>query len=183
MPVNNRLEEVITVPEGVKVDMKKRELSISGPNGEVSKVFKDRRIKIAIDGDALVISTELPTKREHALFGTYRSHVNNMLKGAQEDFVYKLKIIYSHFPVKVRVEKDRMVIENFIGESKPRKAKIFGKAKVDIQGDIVTVSANNIEDAGQTAANIEAATKIKKVDPRVFQDGIYLIEKDGKPLR
>jgi len=38
----------------------------------------------------------------------------------------------------------------------------------------------NLEDAGQTAANIERATKIKGFDPRVFQDGIYIIEKPGR---
>ncbi len=183
MPVTNRLEEVIQIPEGVTVNIKKRAISVSGPNGEIDKVLRDHRIKIEKDDNTLTLSTEYPTKRELALFGTYRSHINNMIKGAQEDFTYKLKIIYSHFPVKVRVEQDKLVIENFIGESKPRKAKIIGETKINIQGDIVTVSGNNIEDTGQTAANIEAVTKIKKVDPRVFQDGIYIIEKSGKTLR
>ncbi len=183
MPVTNRLEEVIHIPEGVTVNKNKREIFVSGPNGEIKRALRDRRIKIETDGDKLILSTEYPSKREVALLGTYRSHINNMIKGAQEDFTYKLKIIYSHFPVKVRVEKDKMVIENFIGESKPRKAKIIGDTKVNIQGDLITLSGNNIEDTGQTAANIEAVTKIKKVDPRVFQDGIYIIEKSGRPLR
>ncbi len=183
MPVASKLEEVVNIPEGITVNMAKREITVSGPNGVIKRVLRDRRISIQNDNNTLTLYTKYPTKKEQALLGTYLSHINNMIKGAQEDFTYKLRIIYSHFPVKVRVEKDRLVIENFIGESKPRKAKIIGNTKINIQGDLITVSSNNIEDAGQTAANIETATKIKKVDSRVFQDGIYIIEKTGKPLR
>ncbi len=183
MAVTDRLEEVVNIPDGVSVNMVNREITVSGPNGKISRKFGDRRIKIEVKDGNIVLSTEMPRKGEKALFGTYLSHINNMITGIQEHFEYKLKIIYSHFPVKVRVEKENVIIENFIGEKKPRKAKILSDTKVNIQGDLITVSSENIEKAGQTAANIEAATKIKKVDPRVFQDGIYIIEKAGKPLR
>ncbi len=183
MSVTNRLEDVITIPDGISVTMDKRVITVSGSNGKVTRNLDDRRVDIELSDDKMVLSTELPNKGEKALLGTYRSHVQNMIDGIQNDFEYKLKIIYSHFPVKVRVEKNNVIIENFIGEKKPRKARILEGAKVNIQGDLMTVSSADIEKAGQTAANIEAATKIKKVDPRVFQDGIYIIEKAGKPLR
>ncbi|MFA4936009.1 MAG: 50S ribosomal protein L6, partial [Candidatus Methanoperedens sp.] len=48
--------------------------------------------------------------------------------------------------------------------------------KVTIKGDQVILNGINKEDVGQTAANIRQATKIKRFDPRVFQDGIYLVE-------
>ncbi len=183
MSVTNRLEDVISIPDGISVNMDNRVITMSGPNGKITRNFTDRRVTIEVNNDKVVLSTELPNKGEKALLGTYRSHIQNMVDGLQDPFEYKLKIIYSHFPVKVRAGKDEVVIENFIGEKKPRKAKILEGVKVNIQGDLVTVSSEDIEKAGQTAANIEAATKIKKVDPRVFQDGIYITEKAGKPLR
>ncbi|MEM2385595.1 MAG: 50S ribosomal protein L6, partial [Candidatus Bathyarchaeia archaeon] len=55
--------------------------------------------------------------------------------------------------------------------------KIVGNAKVRISGDDVIVQGISIEDVSQTAANIEQATKIRRKDPRVFLDGIYLYER------
>jgi large subunit ribosomal protein L6 len=55
-----------------------------------------------------------------------------------------------------------------------------GDSLVAIKGDELIVTGINKEHVGQTAANIEQATRIKGRDPRVFQDGIYLTEKDVK---
>jgi large subunit ribosomal protein L6 len=53
-----------------------------------------------------------------------------------------------------------------------------GSAQVKVQGDEVIITGVNKEDVGQTMANLEQATKIKGRDPRVFQDGIYLVAKE-----
>ena len=68
-------------------------------------------------------------------------------------------------------------ISNFLGEKRPRRAKIVGSTQVEIKGDVLLVNGPDIEAVGQTAANVEQATKIKNYDPRVFQDGIYIVEK------
>jgi len=105
-----------------------------------------------------------------------------MVKGACEGFTYKMKVVYSHFPMNVKVSGNTVVIDNFLGEKHPRSAEVLSDVSVEINGQDVTVSGVNKEKVSQTAANIEQATKIKNLDPRVFQDGIYIIEKDGKPL-
>jgi len=83
------------------------------------------------------------------------------------------------FPIKTSVEGNEFVIQNFLGERSPRKAKILENVKVETMGDNVTVSGIDKEKVGQTAANIERATKVKHRDIRVFQDGVYLISKRG----
>ncbi|HDL15060.1 MAG TPA: 50S ribosomal protein L6, partial [Euryarchaeota archaeon] len=78
-----------------------------------------------------------------------------------------------------KVKGNEVIVENFLGERVPRKTEIFGICKVKVKGQEVTVEGINKEDVGQTAARLEQLTKIKGKDRRIFQDGIYLIEKDS----
>ncbi len=178
------IKEVVKIPEGISVEILDGDIKITGPKGEISKKLHYSGIKLYKEDDSVVIEMEYPKKTQRALIGTFASHIKNMSTGVTEGFEYKLKIIYAHFPMTVKVVGDAVEISNFLGEKVPRKAKIVGKdAKVSIKGSEVTVSGISIEDVGQTAANIEQATKIKRRDRRVFQDGIYLTERNGVPIR
>ncbi len=177
MPVAPEVRHEVEIPEGVQVSYENHVLRVKGPKGEISREFMHDRIEMRIEDNKVVIYCALPKKKDYALAGTWKAHVNNMFKGVTEGFEYHLKILYAHFPMKVSVKGDKVVIENFLGERAPRYAKIFGDAKVEVKGDMVIVKSVNKEHAGQTAANIEKATRIKDRDPRVFQDGIYIVKK------
>ena len=104
--------------------------------------------------------------------------MNNMVKGVTEGFTYTLKALYSHFPMTLAVKGNELVVNNYFGERVPRSAKILNGVEVKVQNKTeVIVSGIDKEAVGQTAANIERSTTVKKRDRRVFQDGIYLIEK------
>ena len=180
MTITGIIEEKIEVLEGVEVNIENDVMTISGPNGSLSRSFKYPKIDIKKENNAILITCKLPRRREKAMVGTFRAHINNMIKGVTKGFEYKMKIVYSHFPIKTSVKEKTFIIENFLGAKYPRKAKIVGDTKVMIKGEEVTVTSINKEDAGQTAANIEKATSIRKFDPRVFQDGIYIVRKGGK---
>lgn len=182
MPIAAILEEKIEFSDDIDVSIDGDEIEVSGPNGTISKKFTDRRISIDIGDETMTLSVDSPSKEEKALLGTYTSHLKNMVTGAEEDFEYKMKVLYSHFPMQVNSKSDHLEIENFIGEEEPRSAKILGDTGVNVDGDEVIITGPDREDVAQTAANIEAATKIKKTDTRVFQDGIYIVEKAGKSL-
>jgi large subunit ribosomal protein L6 len=77
----------------------------------------------------------------------------------------------------VRVKGDTIIIENFMGERSSRTSKILGDCKVAIEGDDIIIKGVSGEDVGQTAANLEQATKVKRKDQRIFLDGIYVYEK------
>ncbi|MCK5024525.1 MAG: 50S ribosomal protein L6, partial [Thermoplasmata archaeon] len=137
------------------------------------------RISMALQGNQVILTCDLPKKKENALLGTFRSHINNMVIGVTNGFEYNMKIVYSHFPVKTTVKGNVFVIENFLGEKYPRKANILGDTKITVKGDEITLTGSDKENVGQTAANIEQNTRIKRYDPRVFQDGIYIVSKGG----
>ncbi|MCX6657244.1 MAG: 50S ribosomal protein L6 [Euryarchaeota archaeon] len=174
------LKDEIEVPEKVHVTLDGGVVKVKGPQGEISRRLSHPSVKLEMKGKHVIVSSELPRKKEKALVGTYGAHIRNMFVGATKGFEYKMKIVYAHFPIKTAIKGDTFVIENFLGEKSPRKTKILGDTKVTIKGDQVLLNGPNVEDVGQTAANIERATKIKGFDPRVFQDGIYIIEKPGR---
>ena len=177
MPVANEVKHEIEIPDKVEVSYKEYNLTVKGPLGELVREFKHDRVTMSIQDKKVVIYCPLPRKKDYALAGTWRAHIENMFKGVTEGFEYHLKILYAHFPMKVTVKGNTLVIENFLGERSPRYAKIFGDVNVEVKGDTVIVKSANKEHAGQTAANIEKATRIKNRDPRVFQDGIYIVKK------
>ncbi len=171
------LREEIPVPEGVEVTIDK-EVTVTGPKGELKRKFNSSNISIRQEDGLVILETRFPKKRDKAMLGTIKSHISNMIHGLTEGFTYKMKIVYAHFPMTVKAAKDKVTIENFLGERYPRTAKVVGTAQVKIRGDELVITGVNKEDVGQTMANLEQATKIKGKDPRVFQDGIYLVAKE-----
>ena len=101
-----------------------------------------------------------------------------MITGVTKGYPYKLKIVFSHFPITVKVQDKSVMIENFTGERRPRRVKIIGDVKVKIEPDDIIVEGTNLEDVSQTAANIEQSTRVRRKDPRVFLDGIYVYERN-----
>ena len=118
------------------------------------------------------------------MIGTVNAHVKNMIKGLNEEYVYKLEIASVHFPMVVKVDEAKkvVVIKTFLGEKADRHSKILPGAKVEVKGNEITVRSHDKEIAGQTAANIEKATKVKGRDRRIFQDGIFLTDRCGDKI-
>jgi len=169
----------IKVPEGLSASYENEIMSIKGEKGEISRTFSHPKINIKVNGNIIEVSSKNIMKKEKALMGTFVAHIKNMVKGVNEGFVYKMKTVFSHFPIKTSVEGDIFVIQNFLGERSSRSAKILEGVKVEVKGENVTVQGIDKEKVGQTVANIERATRIKKRDVRIFQDGVYRISKGG----
>jgi len=169
--------ELIEIPDDIQVSLEGRRITVKGPTGTLTRDFSHEPISIELNGKTIRIWAEWPRKREAALVGTLHSHIRNMITGANKGFTYKLKIVFSHFPISAKLKEKTILIENFTGERSPRKAKIIGDVRVKIQGDDVIIQGASLEDVSQTAANVEQATKVKRKDPRIFLDGLYVYEK------
>jgi len=172
------ISKTIQVPDGVEINLTGKKITVKGEKGTLARDFSSAQILIDADGKDIRIWAKWPRKKEAALVGTIYSHVQNMISGVQKGFTYKLKIVFSHFPITVKTQDKIVVIENFTGERRGRKAKILGNVKVKIDAEDVIVQGLNLEDVSQTAANIEQSTKVKRKDPRIFLDGIYVYERN-----
>lgn len=167
-------ERLVHVPEGVRVEVKDRVVTVTGPKGTLTKELSHMPIRMELVQGRVRTWKEWPRKQELAMVGTAAATVRNMITGVTKGYAYMLRVVYAHFPITVKVQKDRVLIENFTGEKTPRSAAILPGVQVKVQGDMVTVEGMDKELVGQTAANIQNATRIKEKDQRVFLDGIYV---------
>ena len=124
MVVAAAIREELEIPEGVEVIIKNNEVSVKGPNGEDSRVFTYPNVSINKNDDVVILETAFPKKKDKAMIGTTKAHINNMIKGVTDGFEYHMKIVFAHFPMTVKVNGDKVVIDNFLGEKHPRNAKI-----------------------------------------------------------
>ncbi|MCX8158562.1 MAG: 50S ribosomal protein L6 [Candidatus Diapherotrites archaeon] len=167
----------ITIPENISIKKENGKIIVKGRN-ELSRSFKENDISLTISEREIEIKPISKKKSAYAKAKTCASIIENMIMGAKgKEYVYTLEIVYSHFPISVLVKGDKIEISNLRGGKKPKIAKIIGNTKVEVKGKNVYVRSYDKYAAGQTAANIENATKISQTDRRIFQDGVYIVEK------
>ena len=167
----------LEIPEDVSAEVDHLDLTVSGPNGEVTRRLWYPDVSVSVEDGHVVIASETEDAKTTATMGTFESHVDNMFYGVTEGWSYQMEVFYAHFPMQVNVEGDEVVINNFLGEKAPRRTTIRGDTEVQVDGEEVTLSGPDKEAVGQTAADIEQLTRVTDKDTRVFQDGVYITEK------
>ncbi len=170
-------EEKIEIPEGIEFEIHGKKLCLKKGGEENCYVFESANVMLVPEKNSIAIRGKPDTRGVRALVKTFKTHVTNLIDGLEKGFQYKLSVVFSHFPMNIVVQGENVEINNFAGEKKPRIAKIRPGVKVEIKGKDITVSGINKERVSQTSANLEQATRIKNRDTRIFQDGIYLVEK------
>lgn len=179
MSISEVQQKVIEVPADVTATLQGRTLSVRGKLGEARKHFDKVNVNLSVQGKQITLSPFSKKKKDNVIINTVTSLVGNMFTGVTKGYTYRLKVVYAHFPITVKTKGDQVLVENFVGERSPRIAHIVGDCKVTVDGDDVIVKGVSLEDVGQTSANIELATKIKRKDQRVFLDGLYIYQKEG----
>jgi large subunit ribosomal protein L6 len=171
----NRVE--IEIPDDVSAETDHLELTVEGPNGSVTRRLWYPDVEVTVEDGVVAIAAENEDAKTNATVGTFESHVANMIHGVTDGWEYTMEVYYAHFPMQVTVEGDEVVIENFLGERAQRRTPIRGDTDVQVDGETVTLTGSDKEAVGQTAADIEQLTKVTDKDTRVFQDGVYIVEK------
>jgi large subunit ribosomal protein L6 len=173
----------LKIPEHVTVDISDNLFIVKGAKGEVKRKFVFPKIKITKEDNKIVFYTKKPTKREKAGVFSTEAHLKNMFRGALNSCVYRLKICSGHFPMKITYKNNILEVKNFMGETVPRTVKIKPGVEVVVKEPEITVTSPDKELAALTAAAIEQMTRRPNFDNRIFQDGIYIIHKDGVDIK
>mmetsp|Transcript_2934 Transcript_2934/g.8598 ORF Transcript_2934/g.8598 Transcript_2934/m.8598 type:complete len:189 (-) Transcript_2934:36-602(-) len=175
----------VEVPEGVEVTVKARKVTVKGPRGELNREFKHVQLDMQmVDPTKLRIDLWFGTRKQTACIRTIATHVQNMITGVTRGFLYKMRMVYSHFPINVTVTGDVVEIRNFLGDKLVRKVKCRAGVKAVKSGDVkdqLELSGNDIEALGVTASQIRHSCDVKKKDLRKFLDGIFVSWKGPTP--
>jgi len=180
MTKTTEIKEKITIPDNAEVTIENNNLTVKGEKGSISRVFSYPKIDLKINNKIIELSCKNPRRKDKAVTGTFAAHIKNMIKGVTEGFEYKMKTVFSHFPIKTLVEGNEFIIQNFLGERSARRAKILDGVTIEAKGDNITIRGVDKEKVGQTVANIERATAVRNRDVRVFQDGVYQVSKGAR---
>ena len=173
----DKLAAELEIPEGVTVTYKKPMITVQGPLGKTWKSFKKIPVTIEVTDGKVLFKAQGTRNKNRAIMNTSRSLIRNLCEGVVEGYTIKMKIVFSHFPITVKVDGKTVLIENFQGERAPRKTKVWGDTKVVPKGDDVIITGHVLTDVSQTAAEIENGSRVKNKDHRVFLDGVYKFEK------
>ncbi|MEM3841422.1 MAG: 50S ribosomal protein L6 [Candidatus Micrarchaeaceae archaeon] len=168
--------EEVKVPNGVKVSVEGGIVKTAGALGNNSRKFNAAYIDVKVNGDSVQIiptSSKKLARKALNIANAFASELRNDISGVQQPFKINMSIVFSHFPLTLEVSGKSVLIKNMLGERYPRRSNIVGDTKVEVKGNEVKISGPSKDDVSQTAANLRRASKIRKRDERIFQDGVY----------
>ena len=185
MKYNQIIERrTVEIPDKVTITVESgKKIVVKGKLGTLEKAFPRVSTFLEVQKDegknVLAIWDYFPKRKQKAMVGTIQGLTNNMITGVQRGYTYKLKIIYSHFPITVTTAKNGVIITGQYGNREKRFIPIFEGIKASVKGEDVTLEGSDLEKVSQSAARIQESTKLRgkySKDPRIFQDGIYIFE-------
>ena len=144
----------IVIPGGTAVSLSDGLLTVKGPSGEISRSFKST-IDINISDGSVVLTIKKSDNFSNALWGTYASHISNMIAGVNKPF--EKKLIIEGIGYRAELKGTKIVMN--LGFSHPVEVEIPKTSRVSVEKDSITVSGANKEEVGQFAAGLRAKKK------------------------
>lgn len=181
---------VLSLGLTVKVALKSRLLTVTGPRGTLSRNLRHSALDIFLskDGKKLTVQSWFSARKKLATIGTIVSHIKNLFVGVTRGYRYKMRLVYAHFPINYGLIKNDTVVEvrNFLGEKITRVVPMLPGVTVSrgdgTVKDEIVLEGNDIDNVSQSAANIHLSTLVKGKDIRKFLDGIYVSESGPIPV-
>ena len=151
-------KRTIEIPQGVTVEVKDNFLIVKGPKGELKRALHPL-VKILIkDGLVSADVEKKEDKKERSLWGTFGSHLKNMITGVTEGFKKQLEV--NGVGYKVALEGNNLKLD--VGYSHPVLYNVVEGVKASVEKNLITVEGADIELVGRVASEIR---KIRKPEP------------------
>ncbi|KAL1638226.1 60S ribosomal protein L9B [Neofusicoccum ribis] len=179
--------ESLTIPEGVKVSIKTRVVTVEGPRGKLIKDLGHLAVSFTHPKkDVINIELHHGARKSVATLRTVRTIINNLIVGVTKGFKYKMRYVYAHFPINVNIDKNNetglfeVEIRNFLGEKYVRRVVMHPGVDVEASKNVkdeLQLTGNDLENVSQSAADIQQVCRVRNKDIRKFLDGLYVSER------
>ncbi|KZF26341.1 ribosomal protein L6 [Xylona heveae TC161] len=180
-------QESLIVPDGVKVHIKSRFVTVEGPRGKLVKDLSHVAVTFTNPKKNLIqIELHHGQRKNIAALRTVKTIINNLIIGVTKGYKYKMRYVYAHFPINVNVDKNgetglyEVEIRNFLGEKLVRRVTMHPGVEVEpskTQKDELHLTGNSLENVSQSAADIQQICRVRNKDIRKFLDGLYVSER------
>ena len=147
-------KQPITVPQGTEVTLEGGLFTVKGPKGQLSRQFKDD-VEIMITDGVITLKPANDSRFAYALWGTYASHILNMVTGVNTP--YEKKLVIEGVGYRAAVEGKQLVLK--LGYSHDIKEEISDDLTVLVEKNVITITGIDKEKVGQFAARTRAYRK------------------------
>ncbi len=169
-------KNIIAVPGKTTVAVAEGVLTVKGPLGTLTKNVNPL-VTITVSAEGVKVAPVNQSKLSRSLWGTYASHIRNMMGGVNAKYTKKLELQ----GIGYRVEVQGKNIKLLVGFSHPVLVPIPEGIDVAVDKNVVTISGINKEAVGQFAANIRAVRKPEPYKGKGLRyEGEYVRQKQGK---
>lgn len=166
----------IVIPEKTEVAIEDGMIRVKGPKGELSRPTHTG-VSVSIEDTTVSVSPTSDTLFSRALWGTYASHIINMIQGVNEPFVKKLVVEGVGF--RAEIKGNELVLA--VGFSHPVAFTIPDGLSVNVEKNEITITGIDKDQVGQFAANIRAAKKPEPYKGKgIRYEGEEILRKQGK---
>jgi large subunit ribosomal protein L6 len=151
-------KQTVIIPTGTEAKLSGTIFSVKGPKGSLTRDFPSL-VTLHIDGDKITFTpNKIGDRTVNALWGTYASHVKNMIIGVNEGYVKNLILEGVGFKSEVAGN----ILNLALGFSHPVKIKIPVGITVTADKNNITVAGIDKELVGSFTASIRT---MKKPEP------------------
>ncbi|AIB09844.1 60S ribosomal protein L9 (nucleomorph) [Lotharella oceanica] len=180
------LESLVTIPDNVIVTIKKKIIRVKGRFGSLEKKFYNNDILILLQkkDNIIKIHSYYNTGDKPAMVRTIASFIYNMILGVTNGFIFKMRVVYSHFPIIVKgnLDTNSLDIRNYFGQKKINLFYFPNRISFDlslIQDKRIILKSKCLNSLSLSCNSIQHYFRINNKDTRVFIDGIFISEKSS----
>ncbi|MBY0376871.1 50S ribosomal protein L6 [Patescibacteria group bacterium] len=150
-------KQELEIPSGVEVTLSGNLLTVKGPKGTATKTLLDD-IAVTIADKMVTLATKRNDKFSKSLWGTYASHIKNMIAGVVNPYTKKLILEGVGFKSEVKGKELHLAL----GFSHPVVVKIPDGLTTTAEKNLITITGIDKEAVGSFAASVRA---LKKPEP------------------
>lgn len=170
-------KQTIEIPKQTEVSISDDGvLTVKGPKGELTRAFRPH-VDFAIGESEIHLTPKRTGKFGRSIWGTYASHVKNMITGVNQP--YEKKLVVEGVGFRSKVDGENLVLT--VGFSHPVEMEIPDGLTVTAEKNVISIMGIDKELVGSFTAQVRATKKPEPYKGKgIRYEGEIIRRKEGK---